>query len=163
MFVQIDKYILVQLSYGIVVGSGINLFVNSTICDKQQLFGTNDNFRCLFYESINSPFLLWKFYLDIQCSIAFSICNKILSPAFLHDPNSNCRDYTVFTSGNSSGLKENRVRSILFWETVTFCKQLTEFSSLSVNPYYIIDVFKIYQRSVDFDNDYLEIEKGKHE
>ena len=45
----------------------------------------------------------------------------------------------------------------------TFCKQLTEFSSLSVNPYYIIDVFKTYQRSVDFDNDYLEIEKGKHE
>lgn len=80
----------------------------------------------------------------------------------MHDINSNCRDYTVCTSANCSGLKKNKVRSILFQETVSFYK-LTEFSSLSVNPYYIIDVFNTYQRGLDFDNQYLEIERDKHE
>lgn len=111
--------------------------------------------------------------IDTKCLINFVLqyIDKMKLPEkvqeffyllFLHDINSNCRDYTVCTSANCSGLNENKVRSILFEETVCIYK-LTEFSSLSVNPYYIIDVFNSYQGGLDFDNQYLEIERGKHE
>ena len=73
LFVQITEFIPVQLSYGIITGCEINLFVHSSVCERQKVHETSDNFGCLFYEFINSPFLLCKFYLDILCRVVFNI------------------------------------------------------------------------------------------
>lgn len=163
LFVQITKFIPVQLSYGIITGCEINLFVQSSVCERQKVHETSDNFGCLFYEFINSPFLLCKFYLDILCRVVFNICDNMVFPALLHDTRANCRNYNVCTSSNCFSLTENKVRGILCRQSVKLCKRLAEFSSLSVNPYFIIDVFHTYKRDEDFNNLYLEIERSRNE
>ena len=57
----------------------------------------------------------------------------------------------------------SKVKVILFRETVTYCKKLAQFSLLSVNPYFLIDVFNKYKTVEDFIHQYLEIERGKNE
>ena len=93
----------------------------------------------------------------------FNICDNMVFPALLHDTCANCRNHTVCTSSNCFSLTENKVRGILFRESVKLCKRLAEFSSLSVNPYFIIDVSHTYKRDEDFNNLYLEIERGRNE
>ena len=56
-------------------------------------------------------------------------------------------------------MKINKIKAIFFREIVCFCKRLAEFSSLSVNPQFINDVFITYKRGEDFFTKYLEIEK----
>ena len=86
-----------------------------------------------------------KLIVDILYRIVFNICEKILFPALMHDTNSSCRNYTACTQENCFNLKQNKVRNIVFREAVSFCKQLVEFSSLSVDSYFIIAVFNKYK------------------
>ena len=52
-----------EITRGIVFANKIHLFPHTnTYCRKNDPFGTN--LSSLYYESINSPSLLWKFYLD---------------------------------------------------------------------------------------------------
>ena len=161
--VEIDKCIPVQLQYGIIVVKDINLVVHTNVCHKQKVFGQYANFGCSFFESINSPFLLWKFYLDVLCWIVFNICGKSVLPVILTSNTGNCRKYTLCNSANCFSLKTDKIKTIFFREFVNVCKKLVEFSSMSVNPYFIIDVFNIYKRGENFFNQYLEIERGRHQ
>ena len=72
--VQINDYTPTQLRYGVLLGEQITVFVHSSVVNRQKLFDVgNCNCGILFYESINSPFLLWKFYLDILARIFFNV------------------------------------------------------------------------------------------
>ena len=64
----------VHLHYGIINNGNVNLFVHSCICNRQKL--ENLNFGTLYYEAISSPFILWKFYLDILGIIVLNNCDK---------------------------------------------------------------------------------------
>ena len=59
------KNITSVLYYGVVSGSPLPLsgHVNSGH-DRQKPYSEN-NFDVLYYELISSPFMLWKFYLDV--------------------------------------------------------------------------------------------------
>lgn len=63
---QIDEF-PIQVSQVIVAARRINLFAHTNIYLRK-----NDpfvvNFGSLYYESINSPFMFWKFYLDVLLS-----------------------------------------------------------------------------------------------
>ena len=72
--IDILDFFLVQLSYGIISGGHLHLFVHSSVMDRQKLLADNSNFGILFYEFINSPFMLWKFFLDILPRIVFNYC-----------------------------------------------------------------------------------------
>ena len=51
----------VHLSYGVISSGQVPLFVHTSIVDKQKRLAFNSNFGTLFYEVINSLFMLWKF------------------------------------------------------------------------------------------------------
>ena len=146
----------------------INLFVHSSSQDRQKLCGPN-NFGTLFYEVISSPFLLWKFYLDILARIVLNHCDKSILPALvsLFDTNE-CRNSTVCNSENCFGFRKVEITEIVFLHVIKLSKRLAAYSCLNVNSDFIIEVFNTYKRGVDFYNPYLSIdryqeEKKKHE
>ena len=57
------KHFPSQLSYGIISGGCVNLFVHSSVTDRQKVFDESANFGTLFYKVINSLFMLLKFCL----------------------------------------------------------------------------------------------------
>ena len=124
-----------QLKEGIWVTQKINLFVHSNIAAKNDLFGLkfdvtlkNDlfelNFGSLYHESINSPFLLWKAYLDILCKIVFNVSYRFIFPLIVSSIGVNCRNFTVSSSTNCSNLKIIKARVIFFRELVVFCRKI---------------------------------------
>ena len=64
-------------------GEKIHLYAHTSIfIDKNDPFGVLNNFRLFYYESISSPFLIWKIHLDILCRVAFNVSEKFLFPNF---------------------------------------------------------------------------------
>ena len=58
-----------KLSYGVKTDSHFNLFFHSSVNEIQKLLAENSNFGTLFFEVINSLFLLWIFHLDVLAGI----------------------------------------------------------------------------------------------
>ena len=157
------KHFTSQLSYGIISGGCVNLFVHSSVIDRQKVFDESANFGTLFYEVINSSFMLLKFYLDILARIIFNYSDKYILPALLSDFKDDCRKRTVCTPSTCFGLKKIKVKEIVFVNALKFSKELAEHSCMCVNSYYIIDVFNNYKRGVDLRNQYLTIERGEED
>ena len=61
------------------------------------------------------------------------------------------------------GLKKNKIKEIVFQATLKSVKKLVKQSCVSVDSYFIIDVFNTYKQGVEFRNQYLTIERGKDE
>ena len=150
----------VHLIYGIISDDHVNLFAHSSVTDKQKIVNENGNFGVLFYEVINSPFLLWKFYFDVLARIVFNCCDKYILPTLLSGLNDDCRNYTVCTQSTGFGLKKVKVKEIVFEVALKLSKKLAEQCCMSVNSYHIVDVFNTYKRGLDFRNQYLTIERG---
>ena len=146
LHVEIEKYVPIQLQFGIIVAKNVNLFVHANVTSRKKVFGAGANFGTLFYESINSPFLLWKLHLDILCRIVFNVSQKFVLPLLLTGIEVNFRNYTYCTSSNCFNLKITKIKVLFFRELVNLCKQLAEFSRLNVNPYFIIDAYKTRKR-----------------
>ena len=161
--VDVLKHFPSQLSYGIISGGCVNLFVHSSVIDRQKVFDESANFGTLFYEVINSPFILLKFYLNILARIVFNYCDKYILPALLSGFKDDCRKHTVCTPLTCFGLKKIKVKEIVFVNALKFSKELAEHSCMCVNSYYIIDVFNNYKRGVDLRNQYLTIERGEED
>ena len=58
--------------------------------------------------------------------------------------------------------KKNKVKKIVFEATLKSAKNLVKQSCMSVDYYFIIDVFNTYKQGVEFRNQYLTIEQGTH-
>ena len=153
----------VHLSYGIISGGHVHLFVHTSVVDRQKQLSYNSNFGTLFYEVINSPFMLLKFYLDILARVVFNYCDKHIMTALLSDLKDNCRKFTVCNSRTCVNMKRNRIKNIVFETALTFSKKLAEYSCRSVHPYFIFYVFNTYKQGVDFRNQYLTIERYQDE
>ena len=78
LHVEIDKYFSVQLKSGIIVTKNVNLFAHTSINSRKNVLGADSNFGMLIYESINSPFLLWKFCLNVLYRIVFNVSQQPL-------------------------------------------------------------------------------------
>ena len=143
LYVQIDEF-LVQVSQGVVAARWINLFAHTNIhARKNDPFGVN--FGSLYYESINSPFILWKLYLDVLCRIVFNVSHRFVFPQLESGVNLDCRKHTICTSRNCWNLKICKVRAIFYRELVALCKYLCKATCSTFVPYFIIDVFKGYK------------------
>ena len=149
-----DDYFSIQFRYGIITAKNVNLSVQTSAA-------SDDKSPTLCYECTDSLFLLWKIYLDILCRVAFNILQKFDLLLILAGINADCRKYTVCTSSNCLNLKINKVKAVFFGELVNLCVKLHKFSCLSVNPYFVIDVFGTDKRGQYFFGQYLEIKKGR--
>lgn len=87
------------------------------------MFDENGNFGTLFYEIINSPFLLWKSYLDILARIVFNFSEKYILPVLLSDCNGDCRNYTVCMLKNCFSMKRIKVKEIVFSAALKLSKK----------------------------------------
>ena len=117
------------------------------------------NFGTLYYESINSPFLCWKFCLDILCQIVFNVSENFVLPLILTSINADYRKYIVSTSSNCLYLRINKVKVIFFRELVNLCRKVRGLSCLGINSYFIIDALETYERGEDFFSQYPEIQR----
>ena len=149
MIVDVLHHFPVHLTYGVISDDHVKLFVHSSVTDRQKMFNENGNFGVLFYEVINSPFLLWKFYVDVLARIVFNYCDKYILPFLLSGLNDDCRNYTVCTPSTCFGMKKVKVKEIVFDAALKLSKKLSEQSCMSVNSYYITDVFNTYKRGVE--------------
>ena len=123
----------------------------------------NSNFGTLFYEVINPPLLLMNFYLDVLARIVFNFCDKLIFPALLPDSTNYCRNSITRTPVTYFNMKISKVKTILFKQAIKLSKQLAEFSCMSVDSYFILDVFNTYKRGEDFRNQCLSIEREEKE
>ena len=87
------------------------------------MFDENGSFGTLFYEVINSPFLLWKSYLDILARTVFNFCEKYILPVLLSDCNDDCRNYTVCMPKNCFSMKRIKVKEIVFSAALKLSKK----------------------------------------
>ena len=168
MFVHISEFPN-ELRQGFILSQKVPLFVHTNIVvknDRPLPIHTNiamknerSNFGGIHYESINSPFMLWKFYLDILSRVVFNVSHEFIFPLLMSGIDSNCWDFTVRTSKSCSHLKKSKIKAIFFRELVEFCENLSEFCCDNVDLCFIIDVFKKYEKGVDFFSTFLEIER----
>ena len=146
----------IQLSYCVSTGSCVNLFVHSSVTNRQKLYDEKANV------GTNSPFMVWKLYLDIIARTAFHHCDKYILPdllSYLEDECLGCRKFSVCNKFICLNIKKAKVQEIVF-ETA-FVKKLAEKSCMNVDPYFIIYVFDNYKLDVDYKNQYLTTERGK--
>ena len=118
-YMEID-YFPTQLAEGIVSAKKIYLFAhtNLTPC-REDPFAVN--LGGLYYESISSSFLLWKFYFNLLDRIVFNICQcDILPLLILKSFYGNYRIFTVCNSKNCRNLILNRIKKLFYKEMVDF-------------------------------------------
>ena len=137
LFVHINEF-PDQLKQGISLVQKVPLFVHANVVMKNGRL----NFGKIYYENISSPYLLWKFYLDVLCQIVFNVSDEFIFPLRMSGIDVNCRDFTACTTKNCSGLEKIKVKAIFFRELVDFCIKLSQFCCKNVNSHFIIDVFK---------------------
>ena len=99
---------------GVIIRSDVSLFVHISSQGRQKLYNP-DNFGTLFYEVISSPFLLWKFHLDVLTRLVFNHCDKFILPGLMSSFGSNeCRASTVCTIDNCFGFKKVKLGEVVF-------------------------------------------------
>ena len=113
LYIQLNRNTLCQLRQGIVLAENIPLFAHTNVSRKRRgTLNWNHNFRIMFYESINSPFLLWKIYLEIICCIVFNLSQTFVLLLILKGIEVDCRKYTHCEKYNCSNMKIIKVRAL---------------------------------------------------
>ena len=149
LVVDVLGYFPGNLSYGIISDGTVNLFIHTSVNARQKILDENGNFGVLFYEVINSPFMLWKFYLDVLARIVFIYSDKYVIPTILSASNDDCRNHTICTQFTCFGLKTNKVKEIVFKATLKLSKKLAQQPCMSTDYFFIFDVFNTYKLGVD--------------
>ena len=148
LYVEIDHF-PIQISHRIIAAKKIYLFPHvNVISSREDPFGLN--LGGFYYESVTSPFLLWKTYLNILSLIVFNSCYRHILSQFV--PNSSygtCRDFTVCAPKNCRGIVPNKIKAI-FYKDLVFCNRIATLSCALFNLYVIIETFNSYQRVIDF-------------
>lgn len=97
-----------QLKHGFSLFDKVPLFVHTNVMKSEKC-----NLGGVYYDKISSPFLLWKFYLNIISRIVFNFSYKFiyiqLVPCCL---NVNCRDFTACATQDCPNKKKLRVKAI---------------------------------------------------
>ena len=147
---------------GIVLVEKFYIFAHTNIfIDKDDPYRRYANFGSLYYESVNSPFLLWKMYLDTICRIAFNVFGKFLLPIFISSVGDNCRTATACTKQNCSGLKRKVIKTFLYKRLVEFCLSISIDSCKNVNHSFIHDVYRTCKKNRDFFIRFLDIDRNE--
>ena len=153
MFVHINEF-PDQLKQEITLVQRVPLFAHTNFVMK---IGRS-NFGGRYYESIGSPYLLWKFYCRKFYEELFLMFHFFIFPLLMSGIDMNCRDFTARTTENCSGLGKIKVKAIFFREMFDFSIKLSEFCFKNVNSEFIIDVPKRYKKGEYYFSSYLDIE-----
>ena len=83
------------------------------------------NFEVLYYESINSAFILYRFYLEVLYRTIFNNVTKKILPESLSDYDANnlhyCRQRTICDKNVCPAVEKTKITSALIKETAYYC------------------------------------------
>ena len=96
-----------------------------------------NNFGVLYYECTNSPFILYKTYLEFMCRIVYNIVDKKVLSLLVSNSESKCRLFTVCDHDNCLGAIKNRIKSVDFKETKKFSLRVIEISCEHIDPDFV--------------------------
>ena len=142
------------LRHSILYAPDIRLFVSIRSGRDRQRPYCEHNFGVLYYEGISSPFLLFKFYLDILGRINFNLRDKHLLPIMLNNQ-------YLLARKNYSARKKFKEDIYIF--TVKLIKRLVVSTCQVVNPHMFPHVFENYKVGVNCYNPYLSIDRHRQE
>ena len=142
--IDVRKYFPKLLSNSVTYNDPVPLLVHVHFGpDKQKPY--ENNFGVLNYEVINSPFILFKFYLDVRGRIFLNQCTKYLLPRVFENENVNeCRNSKLCVHRNCFVMKKCRITHNIFVFAVKFIKHLVSISCQSVNPFPIKNCYDVY-------------------
>ena len=87
--------------------------------NKKIYSGYSNNFGVLYFECLNSPFILYKTYLELLCGIIYNNVDKKILPGFLSELKDDCRELSFCDHRNciATNTKKNKVSFIVIKET----------------------------------------------
>ena len=99
-----------ELYYGVVSNGLVSLFVHVEFGPDRQRPYSENNYGVLHYEEINSPFMVFKAYLDILGKIILNQCDKyLLSALFANENFGQCRRSTFSIHHNCFSIKKRKI------------------------------------------------------
>ena len=119
-----------ELYYGAMTDGVLPLFVYVDFGPDRQRPYSENNYGVLYYEVINSPFMLFKSYLDILGRIIFNQCDKYLIPAVLKVETFNCSCSTICRHSRCYSNKKKMIRKYVLTYAVKLIKHC--YSNLSI-------------------------------
>ena len=129
--IYLDKISLFLHYHGIIYARRDKNFENS--------YG---NFGVLYFEEVDRPFLLYKFYLEILCRVIFNNFLKNVMPIMLNDFDLNenfiCRRKRFCDRKACSGNERKQIISILVKKTAFFAFEIVNLNNIYPN----IEAFK---------------------
>ena len=87
------------------------------------------------------------------------VCNNI-KPALLSGLDVDDYKNACLYTNKLYWFEKNKVRECVYISAVCLSKKLGEKSCLTVDSYYIYDVFNTYQHGIDYNNQFILIEQG---
>ena len=139
--------------------SEIPLFVHVQCGPDRQRSYSKNNYGVLYYEFINSPFMLFKNYLDILGKIILNQCDKYLLPALCKGENEQiCRRHTACSVKNCFPIKKRRITQFVYLSAVKLIKRLAVTMCQTVNSNTIPECYDTYTLWNHYRNPYLTID-----
>ena len=142
------------LRRSILYAPDIRLFVSIRSGRDRQRPYCEHNFGVLFYEEISSPFLLFKFYLDILGRIIFNVCDKHLLPIMLNNQ---------YLSARKNYSARKKIKEDIYIFAVKFIQRHVVSTCQVVNPHMFIYFFEKYEPVLNYYNLYLSVDRHKQE
>ena len=121
------------------------------------------NFEVIYYESVNSLFMLYKFYLEVLCRVSFNNVLKKVLTIILKDFDlntfSSCRKRSFCSKDSScSGKKRKEIISRIVKETCYLCLHVLNINGKIIDISFIRHIFDNYRKGVHFNSPNLDIE-----
>ena len=99
------------------------------------------NFGVLYYECINSAFVLYNFYLEMLCRIIFNNVDKKILPKLFSDYDANnlydCRQSTIYNKKLCPAFEKKQITSVLIKETAYYCLHVLKLNQTCINTDFI--------------------------
>ena len=120
------------------------------------------NFGVIYYESVNSVFTLYKFYLEVLCCVIFNNVLKKILTIILKDfdlnTSSSCRKIGFCSKDSSwSGKEGKEIISCIVKETCYLCLHILNINGEIVDISFIRHIFDNYKKGVHFNSPNLDI------
>ena len=127
--------------------------------DRQRPYSPN-KYGVLYYEVINSPFMIFKTYLDIFGNIILNQCGKYLLTALFANENfGECKRSTTCSVNNCFPMKKKTIRQGTLIYATKLIKLLAVQATQVVNSRFIREYFNTYTLWDHYRNPYLSIDR----
>ena len=121
-----------------------------------------DNSGAPYYESVNSSFMLYKFYLEVLCRVIFNNVLKKVLPIVLSDFDTNTfsawKKRSFCRRNFCTGTERKKIISIVIKETAYFSLHILKLNNDCINVDFVSQIFNGYKKGEDYTSQKLDKE-----